>query len=171
MTPLRAGESAPPGTRVTVDGGRRPSLRARSASSPSTTVVSRCVFVYKGEHKEHGTEFRGRIKARGVNGTLMSEAGKETAQRSGFGRFKMEPGQKGRDSVASRWKSEASSWRGTPPSLRTPASASLTGWSTRACAAWWPASSSRTPRPETTAKAPLAARLREQGLLADRRDR
>ena len=53
--------------------------------------------------------------ARGVNGTLMSEAGKETSKGPQISaRFKFESGQKGETVVASRWTSEASSlWYAT----------------------------------------------------------
>jgi hypothetical protein len=45
-----------------------------------------------------GQNFEGEVKARGVNGTLMSEAGSATAKGPQVSaRFKMEPGQKGRD--------------------------------------------------------------------------
>ena len=43
--------------------------------------------------------FEGEVKARGVNGTLMSEAGKETSKGPQISaRFKFESGQKGKDS-------------------------------------------------------------------------
>ena len=101
----------------------------------------------------------------------MSEAGRRDREGSAncSARFKMESGQKGVTSVASRWKSEASSWRGTPPSPETPASASLTGWSTRACrVVARQFIENRGRQLETTG---WRAAVREQGLLADRRDR
>jgi hypothetical protein len=46
-----------------------------------------------------GQNFEGEVKARGVNGTLMSEAGKETSKGPQISaRFKFESGQKGKDS-------------------------------------------------------------------------